>query len=154
MYKVSMMRTYLVFRPPVTQVGWIGIVVSVFAVFSCASLLQAGESTLEYLPSATAGKELSQKLCVNCHIVASSAGQIASDGVPTFSEIANRPNQTAQRVRQKLLKPSHLMPEILLTRDEMDDIIAYLDQLRSEAAGPDLMPPKAPKPDLDLREPS
>jgi hypothetical protein len=40
-----------------------------------------------------------------------------------------------------LVQPHAPMPDMQLTNDEMLDIIAYLDSLRSDKAAPSLLPP-------------
>ena len=80
-------------------------------------------------PSPERGEELARKLCANCHIPAE--GQPRMQGtadVPTFPEIARR--QTADGIKAALIMPGHPMPQIQLTRAEMDDLAAYILSLR------------------------
>lgn len=113
-----------------------------------------GEKDAIIIPDGARGKDLAQRLCVNCHLVSTDSNGTASDRVPSFYEIANRPKQTAQGIRQAILKPHYNMPEIALTTNEINDIIAYLDELRTDEAGPDLLPRNEEPPELEFTEPS
>lgn len=90
-------------------------------------------------PDAERGKALAERLCVNCHVVSSESSGSVPDGVPPFNAIANKPGQTADHIATILMKPHAPMPNIDLTRSEIVDLIAYLDALRSDAAGPPLL---------------
>ena len=105
-------------------------------------------------PDPIRGLEVAQKLCTNCHVVSNYEKRSSVDSVPTFREIANLPNQTGQRIRRVILQPSHSMPAVTLTRTEIDDIIAYLDEIRDKGSGAPLVPNKAKDLDKKLQEPS
>lgn len=114
----------------------------------CAVPVASAEDNKPKVPSATDGKALAQKLCVNCHIVDAGASGTAPVGPPPFPVIANRPGQTAERVRGMLIQPHPPMPDIHLTNEEINDIVAYLDSLRASGTPP-LLPPGTPdKPKL------
>ena len=93
-------------------------------------------------PDPVRGQELAEKLCVSCHVISESDDTAVPAGVPTFRGIANKPGQTAEHIQSKLIQPHAPMPDIQLSRKEIDDIIAYLDELRSEDAGPPLLAPQ------------
>lgn len=90
-------------------------------------------------PDAGRGKALAERLCVNCHVVGADSQGAVPEGVPSFRVIANKPGQTADHIRAILIKPHAPMPNIDLTRSEIDDLISYLDELRLEASGPPLL---------------
>lgn len=77
------------------------------------------------------GRSVSKKLCVNCHIV-EPGGQadIVNPAIPTFMAIAEKPEQTASRIRGFLLDPHPPMPNIQLTAHELDDIATYILSLK------------------------
>jgi cytochrome c2 len=87
-------------------------------------------------PSAESGLELAQKFCKACHIVAADGSQTAPVGPPSFPSIANKRGQTADRIVGALVAPHPPMPDMHLTNDEMQDIIAYLDTLRTLEGAP------------------
>lgn len=99
------------------------------------------------LPSAAEGQELSEKLCIGCHVIGTEAEGATPVGPPTFSSIANKPGQTAERIKGALVAPHPPMPDMQLTNDEILDVIAYLETLRTDKAAPPLLPPsEAAKP--------
>jgi len=107
---------------------------------SITTPLSAGDSATKPLPNSDRGKVVADRLCVSCHVVAQDSSNSVPAGVPTFTDIANRPQQTAQRIRGILIEPHPPMPKMHLTRVEIEDIIAYLDELRDKASGPPLLP--------------
>ena len=77
-----------------------------------------------------AGKRLAETWCSSCHIVAPSAQAGASTGVPTFTAIASMPSTTPIALRVYLQTPHARMPDLHLSRDETDNLIAYILSLR------------------------
>ena len=110
--------------------------ITMLAVSSYAS---NSDELIKHVPNAEEGKRIAQKLCTGCHLTPDSKSTTAQDGIPTFSSIANRGDQTAQRIRNILIKPHVPMPDTQLTRNEIEDVISYLDELRDETAGPPLL---------------
>ncbi len=101
------------------------------------------------LPSAAQGQELSEKLCKGCHVIGTEGEGATQVGPPTFSSIANKPGQTAERIKGALVAPHPPMPDIQLTNNEILNVIAYLETLRTDKAAPPLLPPsEAAKPEL------
>ena len=67
--------------------------------------------------------------CANCHVVA--AGGSGSDAVPSFLSIAADPKKTDEYLRGFLADPRHPMPNLQLSRQEIDNLVAYIASLRS-----------------------
>lgn len=86
-------------------------------------------------PDATRGKSIAERWCVSCHVVSQSTTTVP-EGIPTFRSIANRRQQTADHIRQTLISPHVPMPDMHLTEAEIQDLIAYFDELRDPAAAP------------------
>lgn len=97
-------------------------------------------------PSATRGRAYAVRLCANCHLVDGS-GITAPEGIGTFRGIANRPGQSADRISNTLILPHIPMPDTQITRDEIQDILAYLETLRTNPDVPPLSVPSSRKPD-------
>ncbi|MFN3745256.1 MAG: c-type cytochrome [Hyphomicrobiaceae bacterium] len=111
--------------------------------------LSASTSAQETQPSAERGRDLAIRLCQNCHLLDSATGQTVPAGTPTFRSMATEPSQTRERVLAALIQPHVPMPDVQLSRAEIDDVIAYLDAIRAEHALPPLLPPLGePKPTL------
>lgn len=122
------------------------------AIVVAAAMLSAPASSQDktkVLPSPERGLEIAHVSCAGCHLIGSAQQSSAVAGVPSFQIIANRPQQTAARLLQVLVKPHRPMPQLQLTRAEIDDLIAYFDALRKPQSGAPLLPrrkPAKPKP--------
>jgi mono/diheme cytochrome c family protein len=77
-----------------------------------------------------AGGRLAAEWCSNCHYTGN--GGVAGDAAPAFAEIANKPNATPEGWRAWLQDPHPPMPNLSLSRTEIDDLIAYIASLKSE----------------------
>ena len=105
-------------------------------------------------PNPDRGIVLADQLCSNCHIVSSKQSTSAGAGIPSFRAIANKPDQTSAHIANVLIKPHAPMPNMQLSRFEIMDIIAYLDQLRRPEAGAPLLKPAKKGGKLEYPSPS
>jgi len=78
----------------------------------------------------TAGRRLAETWCSNCHVVSAEQHRGASTGAPTFTAIADMKSTTPMGLRVFLQTPHSAMPDLHLTRNETDDLIAYIMSLR------------------------
>ncbi len=76
------------------------------------------------------GHKLARQWCASCHIVTPGAG--GSDAARPFEAVANDPNVTEAGLRAWLADPHPPMPDLHLTRAEIDAVIAYIRSLRRE----------------------
>jgi mono/diheme cytochrome c family protein len=76
------------------------------------------------------GLALAERLCVTCHVVKRDATGPIIAGVPSFPSIANRPDQTADRLSGRIMSPHPPMPTIALTAAQIRDLTAYILSLR------------------------
>ena len=83
------------------------------------------------LSGAERGKALAERVCSNCHLVSDQQAKAVAD-VPSFREIANKPNLTEGEIMARIVIPKHPMPAIPLTKHELEDLAAYIMSLRSE----------------------
>lgn len=74
------------------------------------------------------GHAIARQWCASCHLV--EAGQAGGDTAPPFATIANDPNRYPNGLRAWLSDPHPPMPNLHLSRSEIDDVIAYLETLR------------------------
>jgi len=82
-------------------------------------------------PDAKTGHKIASKLCTGCHIVGEKAANATMPAdVPSFEEIANKPNQSAEAIAGRIVVPHPPMPTINLTREEIGDVAAYIMSLR------------------------
>jgi mono/diheme cytochrome c family protein len=96
---------------------------SLVALGHLSAQAQVGERSL--------GEQIAQRECVGCHGIGSAKGvTIQGVFVPSFSEIARRPNQTRERVQAFLTIPRHPMPGLPLGNQELRHLAEYILSLR------------------------
>lgn len=78
--------------------------------------------------SAARGAEIAGRWCVSCHVTGT--GGRATDAGPTFAEVAR--TRSPDYLRGFLANPHArgVMPPIELARDDVEDVIAYLQTLK------------------------
>jgi mono/diheme cytochrome c family protein len=79
---------------------------------------------------ARAGLRLAATWCANCHQVAPGGPGPSTDAAAAFAAIAAMPSTTSMSLRVFLQSPHANMPDYRLTREQMDDVVAYLLSLR------------------------
>ncbi len=79
---------------------------------------------------AATGQLIAQKWCASCHLVGRSGRAI--DAAPSFHMIANNPKYTEARLRGWLYDPHPPMPNLDLTKRQVDDIITYIGSLKQK----------------------
>lgn len=93
-----------------------------------AAALAQGDTTV-----VTEGRELALKWCAECHLVDKTQTQAASDSVPSFYAVANHPSTTETGLKAFLMSPhKKQMPNIMLTREQIDDVVAYILSLHGQ----------------------
>ncbi|MBS0640456.1 MAG: c-type cytochrome [Acetobacteraceae bacterium] len=80
---------------------------------------------------ADAGKRIAETWCVNCHVVAPGQARGTSNGAPAFTAIAGNTAITPMALRAFLQTPHHRMPDLQLSREQIDDVSAYIQSLRT-----------------------
>ena len=71
------------------------------------------------------GEALARVWCVNCHVV----GNTGKDTAPPLAEIARRGDPAQREARAFITSPHPPMPNFNLARQQIDDIVAYLQSL-------------------------
>jgi mono/diheme cytochrome c family protein len=77
---------------------------------------------------AAKGSHLAQQWCASCHVTSGSRTRNVQEGPPSFRTIAV--SRTADQLRAFLSHPHGAMPDLSLTRAEIDDLIGYIETLR------------------------
>ena len=72
------------------------------------------------------GQRLAASWCANCHRIAPGGPGPATDIAPSFAAIAALPSTTSMSLRAYLRTPHANMPDYRLSREELDDVVAYL----------------------------
>ena len=94
------------------------------------ALTLAGGITTAFPSAATdaaKGAQLARQWCVHCHVVgAAPAPGTVQQGPPAFAAM----EMTGEQLRTFLTRPHGAMPDLALTRSEINDVIAYIETLR------------------------
>lgn len=77
------------------------------------------------------GLALAQSWCSSCHMVSPRQQNAANDGVPSFASVARMPSTTQMSLEAFLQSPHPPMPDLKLTRVQLDDVAAYILSLRT-----------------------
>lgn len=76
------------------------------------------------------GKVIAQVWCGNCHLVDTADQRATHDATPSFATIAGKKSTTATSLAAFLKTRHGGMPDLTLSRDEIDDVSAYILSLR------------------------
>ena len=88
-------------------------------------------ATESKVPDLANGLLVARKLCATCHLIGEPPNSAVPADVPSFTSIANRPDQSTERLSLWLMQPHTPMPNIHLTRQEIRDLAGYILSLRS-----------------------
>jgi mono/diheme cytochrome c family protein len=106
----------------------------IFVMLSAIAATATAEQRPDHRSSAQEGKHLALGKCDVCHVVASDQlyQPLLSHYAPSFYDVANRPNTTAQSLQAFLAHPHSYenMPYPDLTPAQVTDIISYILTLR------------------------
>ena len=84
---------------------------------------------LPALADAANGERLARQWCANCHVIdAAGPSATITQGPPSFRTAAGHLNPG--ELRTWLTHPHGAMPDLSLTRAEIDDLIAYIESRR------------------------
>ena len=81
-----------------------------------------------FAADAASGGQLARQWCANCHVVAPNAGTTTQQGPPSLPAVAAS-GMSAEQLRGFLTHPHGEMPNLSLSRAEIDDLIAYIRSL-------------------------
>jgi mono/diheme cytochrome c family protein len=81
----------------------------------------------------TRGHVLAKTWCTGCHLIEAQE-MTAKDAVPSFSAIAANKSTTIPALRAFLQTRHQNMPDWWLTRQQIDDVIAYVTSLRASSS--------------------
>lgn len=120
------LRTYKRVMSTIVQRIWhsVALIVTILLAASPFPL------TAQEVGDIAVGERLAKTWCSTCHVVTPSAQTGASTGVPTFAAIAALSATTPMSLRVFLQTPHERMPDLHLSGDEADDLIAYVLSLR------------------------
>ncbi len=85
----------------------------------------------ETLPgNAIQGAELAREFCAACHFVDKGGRGVSATGAPSFQDVADDPAVTAIALGVFFRSPHETMPDLILSRAETDNAIAYILSLK------------------------
>ena len=96
----------------------------------CAGLLAYGSARAQEVGDAAEGHKLAESWCSSCHVIGPTQQQGVSNGAPTFAAIARMKSTTTLSLYAFLQTPHDRMPDLHLSRDDIDNISAYILSLR------------------------
>jgi mono/diheme cytochrome c family protein len=76
------------------------------------------------------GEAMAKQWCAECHVVGKSPSQVAIDGAPPFTTIAADSSKSDAYLRTWMFDTHPPMPNLELSRREIDDLVAYISTLR------------------------
>lgn len=88
-----------------------------------------GEVAPQAADPVSRGRNLADVWCRECHNMSS---MFRGGDAPHFAAVANMPSTTELSLRVFLQTSHKTMPNIILKRDDMDDIVAYILSLKRE----------------------
>jgi mono/diheme cytochrome c family protein len=74
------------------------------------------------------GSQLARQWCASCHVTGGGPAGNVQQGPPSFPTIARA--RTADQLRAFLSHPHGAMPDLSLTRAEIDNLVGYIQTLR------------------------
>lgn len=99
-----------------------------------AGSLAAGLVAPGYAGDAKHGGVIAKRWCAACHVVASDQTAASADA-PSFADIAQR-HPDKKKIAHFLMDPHPPMPNMHLSRREIDDIVTYIRGLDPRPASP------------------
>jgi mono/diheme cytochrome c family protein len=99
------------------------------ALLAALALSLAWLSPIAARADAAAGERLARQWCVNCHVIdASGPATTIPQGPPAFRIIAGHLDR--DEIHAFLTHPHGAMPDLSLSRAEIEDLMAYIGTLR------------------------
>lgn len=82
------------------------------------------------LGDAAEGQRFAREVCAACHAVEKGDKMISLEGAPPFQDVANDPAASEVSLRVFLRSPHENMPDLILSDEETDNVVAYILSIR------------------------
>jgi mono/diheme cytochrome c family protein len=102
----------------------------IFAALGLLALCAGSAYAMDVPGDPDAGRQLVMNSCTACHAPAGTKS--ATDGAPPLSFIARDTRSNPLSIHAWLMDPHPPMPGIMLSRQQVSDVIAYLSSLPAE----------------------
>jgi mono/diheme cytochrome c family protein len=93
--------------------------------------LATSSAMAQQTDQSNAGHALAIQICTQCHAVDKQSGHSPAVAAPRFEDVANSPGMTAAALKAFFQTSHRTMPNVILTSDQMDKLIAYILSLKS-----------------------
>jgi cytochrome c2 len=103
---------------------------SVCAMIALSGALVIANGSVRAAGDPASGKDIARNWCARCHLV---DGGRARDAAPRLRAIAGDPSWTEDRLAAFLAKPHGGMRSFSFSRQEIDDLVAYIRSLESQS---------------------
>lgn len=107
------------------------LIAPAFSAMAQTGVAQKGAAQ-EGAGDAANGHRLAESWCSSCHVVDRATRTGTSTGAPPFPAVARMKSITPMSLQVFLQSPHQRMPDLHLSRDETDDLIAYILSLREK----------------------
>ncbi|MEG6509841.1 c-type cytochrome [Methyloligella sp. 2.7D] len=104
--------------------------------FAAVLLVPAASALAADSIKAKQGKEIAERWCSSCHLVSTDQKQAGAVGTPSFMAIAAKYDGAVDVLQGFLIEPHPPMPDMALTRREIQDLIAYIASLKPASETP------------------
>jgi len=111
------------------SLGFMIVRASMLASFLLLAAPAVPAAFAEDVGDAGAGRSVAEAWCANCHAYPG-ATRATVTGAPSFSAVAANKAITPLSLRAFLQTPHERMPDLHLTNNEMDDLIAFILSFR------------------------
>lgn len=108
------------------RAAFAAVCAGVLALAACASDEAVDNFSAQ---SAERGRIYAQDRCASCHGVSPGAAS-RNSAAPTFEALANRPDMSRFALTVLLQQPHRDMPNLMVAREDVADLAAYLETLR------------------------
>jgi len=95
-----------------------------------AASLASSHAWAQDVGQPTMGRALAQQVCSECHAIDRAQARSPNTAAPRFETVANTPGMTATALSATLQTSHRTMPNLILERDDLSNIIAYILSLR------------------------
>lgn len=100
------------------------------AVAAAAAIWSFGH-TAAFADDVSDGRAIADRWCSSCHDIGAGDTRTAKDLAPTFESVARRDNLSRVQLETWIGNPHPPMPNLNLTRREVDSLVEYIQSLKS-----------------------
>jgi mono/diheme cytochrome c family protein len=116
---------------PLNSVGGVAMFYRLFVPVVLSVLMLGSDVPSAEAADAATGEQIASRLCVGCHGTGVAKGVVVQGVyVPSFSEVAQRPYRTRERLAAFIMIPHRPMPGMALQENEVNHLVEYILSLK------------------------